>query len=118
MTRKEELTAAIYAARTELDEIHARERDEQNQCLIGMCFKYRNCYSRPETPDDYWWLYARVIGVEDGCLRVWTFQTDKYGKVEIEPSTLRGKLGSGYEEIGAVEFGAAWQAALEKLERL
>lgn len=118
MERKEELQKTIDTARAELHEIQAREAEERNRQLVGKCFIYRNCYSCPEGPQDYWWLYVRVIGVSDASLQVLQFQTDKYGKVEIEPAQLCGQLGSGHQEIPREEFDKAWEMTLKALQRL
>lgn len=117
-TRKEELQKTLETARAELQEIQAREAEERNRQLVGKCFIYQNCYSCPEGPQDYWWLYVRVIGVDGESLRTWSFQTDKYGKVEIEPSRLCGQLGSSHREISREEFDKAWQITLNALQRL
>jgi hypothetical protein len=113
MKRKDELLKIIKTARQELDEIETRERVQENKRLVGKYAKYRNCYSCPK-PDEYWWMYLAVTGItEDGTLRGWSFQTDINGKVEVETRpyiTL-----SGYEEISAKEFYAAYGEMMEKL---
>lgn len=123
MTRKEELQRRIEAAddaRVELWRIEAQEAEYHNRALIGKCFKYRNSYSCPQDDNDYWWMYCKVLGVKGTSLQVWRFQTDKYKKVDVEPDTMlaREQLQIGYHEIPLAEFDAAWQATMEKLERL
>lgn len=123
MTRKQELERLIQsrdAAQVELWEIEKQEAEERNRSLIGKCFKYRNSYSCPQEDKDYWWMYMKVSGVSGTSLRVWRFQTDKYGKVDIEPDTMFSQemIHIGRHEIPLAEFDAAWREIMERLERL
>lgn len=53
--------------------------------LEGTYQKYRNCYSCPEKPSDYWYIYRRINLVKaDGTMIVDRFQIDKYGDVRLE----------------------------------
>lgn len=87
--------------------------------FVGRFFKYRNCYSCPSKPSDYWWLYGAATSV-DGCgwLKGWTFQRDRDGGVRVEPTaSLTNGPESGWEEIDATEFWAAASGILESLTR-
>lgn len=128
MTRKEQLQQRIAAAddaifpdRAELWRIEAQEAEDRNRALIGKCYKYRTSYSLPKEDADYWWLYIKVTGVKGASMRIWRFDTDKYGKIQIEPDGMlayENMQFGGYHEIPEAEFNAAWQATMEKLERL
>ncbi len=77
MTRLEELTQQAAKINDEIDKIKTKEWLAKNRKMIGKCFKYRNNYSCPETDADYWWLYSRVIAVDDdGGLIAFEFQTE------------------------------------------
>lgn len=57
----------------------------KKRLLIGKCFKYKNNYSCPEKPSDYWFLYVRIDSLsKDGDLFSTQFQTDMYGKFLFE----------------------------------
>jgi hypothetical protein len=123
MTRKEQLQQRIEAAdadRVELWRIESQETEDRNRALIGKCFKYRTSYSLPKQPEDYWWMYLKILGVDGTSLRIWRFDTDKYGKIQIEPDSRLAHqcLSIGYHEIPPAEFNAAWQATMERLEKL
>jgi len=52
---------------------------------LGKCFKYKNCYSMPSKPSDYWWLYIKITGIEDNnYFRAMTFEDDGKGRIEFE----------------------------------
>lgn len=123
MTYKEQLQQRIEAAddaRVELWRIEAQEVEDRNRALIGKCFKYRNSYSCPRSDEDYWWMYLKVLGASGTSLQIWCFDTDKYGKIQIEPDSRIAHecIQIGYHEIPLSEFNAAWQATMEKLEKL
>ncbi len=121
MTRKEQLQQSIEAAdaaRVELWRLEAQEAEDRNRAFIGKCFKYRNCFSCPQGPEDYWWMYGKVLSVQGTSIQMWQFQTDKYGEISISPSATCAQMTSNYQEIPLAEFNQAWQATMEKLERL
>ena len=60
MNREQKLKDIVSQARKELDKIESARARSENRKLVGKCFKYRNCYSCPQTVNDYWWLYIRV----------------------------------------------------------
>jgi hypothetical protein len=111
MATKAEIAQKITALRSELGEIERQERREQHDALVGRAFKYRNCYSCPEGPDDYWPLYSRCIGVDDDGWLTWhTFETDKHGRITIEFQHHSMSLLSSSDEISKAEFAAAWES--------
>lgn len=121
--REKELEMRIQKARAELEIIREKKTTEQNLKLVGHCFKYRNSYSLPETESDYWWLYVKVLKVDDTSLLVLEFQTDKYGEISIKPETrnvgLEISYGTGnYIPIEASEFFDVWDRTLNRLKNI
>jgi len=77
------------------------------QALVGKCFKYRNCYSCPVGPKDYWVDYTKVVGVDGSSFVVVSVQKDKYGAVRIEERSspgFDGKMMDGYVPITNREY--------------
>jgi|SRR6185503_289089 len=117
MNKKEELQQTIVTARYELHEIECQERLVQAKPLIGKCYKYHNCYSCPKDASDWWWLYVRVIGVNElGWPRLQTFQIDKNGDVSLQVNQERCSM-SSYIEIEQDEYDSAWAKIEEEFER-
>lgn len=115
---KEELKNQINSAREKLRVIEEREAQELSAPLYRKCFKYKNCYSSPEKPSDYWYLYLKVIAVEGSALTVCEFECDKYGELRYKSkrhmdvaSILR------YTEISEAEFQTAFNIFQNKMER-
>jgi hypothetical protein len=107
----EELRKQSAALRDKIDAHERKEQREAAKALLGKCFKYKNCYSCPQTAKDYWWMYARVVKVGDyGHLQMATFQVDSNGDVSAKgekftpQSMLDGR--GGYQPITLREFRA------------
>ncbi len=122
-TRESELVEAIEKARDELSKIRSAAHAKQNMELIGRCFKYRNSYSLPEGPGDYWWMFCKVTGVEGDALLILEFQTDKYGETSIKKDSRNLGLemshlseSSNYIPIGNDEFQAEWDSLIGRLQ--
>jgi len=96
-------------------ELEATERRKASDRLVGKCFLYRNCYSCPKGPEDYWNLYQRVLRVtHDGNLQVFSFQVDKDGVISVETRTRSsGSLG---EQISAAKLKAAWRVLKRRID--
>lgn len=98
--------------------LESQRRREAHAGLLGKTFKYRNCYSCPEKPSDYWPLYAKVMEVDkDGYLKVFTFETDKYGNVDIRVDAHRSHMDSGYQPISASEYRKALAALKSRVNK-
>lgn len=109
MKRKNELKRKIEELRSDLREILDAEQKEEAAQYVGRYFKYRNCYSMPEGPEDYWWLYVCITSMDaDGGLRSLNFQTDKYGKMTVESDDYQSIPSDGYTEIDEDEFLSAF----------
>ena len=86
MTRLDELREFAVTIREEISELEEAEKKPIRLALIGKCFKYRNCYSCPEKPSDYWYLYLKVLRIKGANAIVEEFQCDKYGEIQIKPA--------------------------------
>jgi len=118
MDRKKQIEKEILELRTELNAITDAEDAPKEDALVGKCFKYRNNYSMPEMESDYWWLYAKIIAKRpDGGLHVFQFQTDKDGKITIEPDDFHvwQHFDHGYIEIMQLEFSEAFRELVERM---
>jgi len=118
VSRKRELEKQVKALREELDEIETREQIKETKKLVGKCFKYRNCYSCPESEGDYWWLYSKVLDQnKEGDLHTLSFEKDKYNKVNIEWGRHTNPYeGDSYIPIKEEEFAEAWTKLLQEIE--
>lgn len=115
MESVEELTKIAHDAQEKLRRIEFADRAKRNGPLVGKTFKYRNCYSCPEKPSDYWWMYAKVTRMgDDGLLYLTTFQTDKYGNMEVRFEHL-GYHMQGYHPVPASEFNRAWKTFQKRI---
>jgi hypothetical protein len=128
LTKKEQLQKELNAiAKQEHKEMIDANYPEFKK-LEGRFFKYKNSYSLPEKPSDYWWLYQKVIEIKpediymgaNGPLshyRGWSFQTDKHGTITIE-NNKHGYVHGLEKEITEAEFNEAWNKMVERLSNL
>ena len=122
---QEELKETIQLEEKEIIKKHFPEF----QKMIGKCFKIRNNYSCPEKLSDYWFLYVRITDIKEEDLYVsnsgeclsnysgFSFQTDKYGRVNIDTKD-RGYVHSLGEEIPELEFEKAWNKMIKRIHTL
>ena len=112
----ERIAQAGMEARAKLREIERAQERAENEKLIGKCFRYRNSYSCPETDADYWWIYARVTGLDEGGEpSALEFQTDKYGRTKIEVGAMFSPK-IGWQECTARHFHMEWVDAMNKVK--
>ncbi len=98
----------LVKAKRQLEESHFREKTlPKMRALIGSVFKYRNCYSCPQTDEDYWWMYTRITEAsEEGLVGV-QIQRDRDGKISVQTAGFMLPMLDGYVEISKAEFDAA-----------
>lgn len=85
---------------------------------IGRCFKSRNNYSCPEEDGDFWWVYYRVIDVnQEGYYSCVYFQTDKYGRLEASVD-FRNYIYEDWEEITKNEYDVAVEKHISSVEKM
>jgi len=81
--------AQLARLKAEVADLERQERRETGypaaRALVDTCWKYRNCYSCPQSEADYWWLYERVLSVSpDGTMSAHRVQIDRDGRLEVE----------------------------------
>lgn len=95
----------------------------------GKFFKYKNSYSCPKKPSDYWYAYTKVVSIKPDDIyeghagvvlshcTVYCFQIDKYGNllVEINKKTCTHSLG---KEIPETEFNRAFGKIVDLINNL
>ena len=123
MDRKKEIKKELERLaelRNELNVIEHEEQAEINKKLIGHCYKYRNSYSCPEGPGDYWYIYAKMIGLtEDGFLEAIRFQIDKHGRIEVErENDYSNHYERNWQRIDSAEYMAALESTRTRIEFL
>lgn len=117
MATEAQLRKIARDANEKLAAIEDQRKLAENLKLVGRHFKYRNSYSCPRKPSDYWWLYTKVIGADARGLRCFEFQIDRYGKIEIEPQK-HGHHMAGHVEIDESEFRQAWGRLLHRVDHM
>jgi type II secretory pathway pseudopilin PulG len=115
---REQLEQQVRQANQALNRLRDEDRRAKNAPLIGKTFRYRNSYSCPEKASDYWWLYAKVTKLDgDGSLKLFTFETDKYGHIKITPDGHAYNMDSGYQPISAAEYRKALKALKSRVAK-
>lgn len=115
------LQATARKANRGISALESKRRYADNIGRLGKHFKYRNNYSYPEKPSDYWPIYARVTAVDkDGYITSLQFQTDKYGNIDIKVNDRGYHMGNGdgWSEVSASEYGRALKALKAKIAKL
>ena len=117
---KEKLLEEMQALRAQFDEIEEEENRVRYGGLTGKCFGYRNCYSCPEKPSDYWYTYVQVLSVEGSYVNALCFDIDKDGRVSIDPSKTipAAMLGRDYKSVTKARFDKARRRCLKTAEHL
>ena len=119
---KEQLQAIINGARKKLDRIESAESLIQNRALLGKCFTYRNNYSLPKKPSDYWIVYIKIVSADADGVCAFEFQKDRDGVCFVKPSEQRYPRSfreeNGYVSIKPIEFARAWQRFLRDLNEI
>lgn len=113
----EKLAQLIEEKRAIMDKIlhlENKSRKEKNQKLVGKYFKYRNCYSCPQTDADYWFLYSVFTAIDsDGYLTKLQFEIDKDGQGSFQIHEFSDGPLQGSVEISKAEY----QRALKKFKK-
>lgn len=97
-----------------IDELKAKEELPVNIAKYeGKYFKYRNSYSLPKKPSDYWFIYIYVSKVNfkrfyrgfsaDG----FTFERERDGNIEFKTKDVEMLLDTGSIEISKSAFDKA-----------
>lgn len=102
-------------ARDELLEIEERRRAKELRAHVGKCFRYRNSYSCPSEPSDYWYVYRKALFLDGAALSCLEFEKDKYGEWKIHNNTVHSGM-FGWQEISAKEFKKAWDECVAEIQ--
>lgn len=114
---KNKLLREIQKLSNELGEIELREKLDRNQSLVGKYFKSTNCYSCPETSEDYWQIYHKITRMdENGDLRMWSFEKTIDNHINIRLDEYYWDRSR--QEIDAVEFYVAWQKLTTEISKI
>lgn len=106
----EKAEQAARDKRRELQDRHFAEVElPKMRKQVGKCYKYRNCYSCPQYDADYWWLYIKVIGVDDGAYVILECERAGYRRAKIAERAVGADFtaGSRYIPITPEEFSEA-----------
>ncbi len=116
--QEQKLSTELRSVRDKIDKMKVSEQlPKLKKKYEGTYWKYKNSYSCPENPSDYWFLYKKVIQVKDlTWLKTLEFQTDKYGTLEIKENSSSVELLQ--TKITKKEFDAAYKKAMNKLTKL
>lgn len=118
---KKEYDEARIAYQDAEDEELKRKLLPKLKARLGQCFKYRNSYGGNK---DDWWLYERVVGIEDGVLMVDSFQECSDGRIEIKQTDKKMAFrndpytNNSYIPIDVEEYRKAQAALLEKVSQV
>lgn len=113
MKTEAQLRKIINAAMKEIRELEDKRRVKERLPYVGKCFKYRNGYNLNEK----WWLYVKVLRLDETNLICFQFEKTSDGIIRIEPeSTIH--INEGYMEISCNEFRTAWIKCLQELSGL
>lgn len=112
MAKKTEaqLRKIISDAYEQLDEIEDKRRVKERLPYVGKCFMFRNGYSSGEK----WWLYVKVLRLDETNLICFQFEKMSDGIIKIEPESIL-RMNSGYTEIPCHEFQTEWLNCLNEL---
>ena len=99
------------------NELQSEIDTEANQKLLGKCFKFRNSYGSGEE----WWLYTKIVEVDNWSVTVITVQDCNEGRIEIKrenhsASHYQKDVGSQLQ-ITQEEFDKNFEEILEKIKK-
>lgn len=110
-----ELTRIASEAQEKLAEIKYAEFRKSNGPKVGKTYTYRNSYSCPKMPTDYWTMYVKVTRMDEtGILYATQFQTDQYGNIDIKFDQCIHHA-QYYTPCPKAMFNKAWRALLKRL---
>lgn len=116
MDRRQQIRMEIAKLRDELHDLEFAEMDPLARAMVGKCYRLRNSYSLPKGDSDYWPLFSRVTGVNDGRVVVMQFEIDKDGKCELHTAGICHPSTNLGEEISHDEWRAAFIAFMGQIE--
>lgn len=117
---REALERQMQTLQRQLNVLNDRENAARFGGLVGKCFTYRNCYSCPEKPSDYWNSYCLVSRITGAYATVLEFEIDKDGMIRIhhERCIPASMLGSSWKEITRAQFNTQAARCLKAATRV
>lgn len=112
---EESLKAEFNRIKEKLWAIDAKRQTEIGQKKVGKFYKYRNSYSCPQKPSDYWWKYFAPRVANGSSLTGLSFQTDCDGSSSIWANEFHAQHLGGWTEISKPEFTRALKAFQKKI---
>lgn len=112
-TTEKQMREQFNLLRDKLDEISAKRKREENQKLVGQCFKYHNTYGGGPK----WWLYVRILETSDPYPYATTFQKTSMGILEVKTKDYFSG-GSSYVSIPRAEYDAAWENFKKEIAKI
>lgn len=106
---EKQLQKEIDVLRNELGEIQLAKKNKELQKNLGKFYKTKNRYS----DDSDWWLYVKVLAVDDGFLKVFSFEHTSAERFEAAVCTRYNM--DGYYEINADEFNEEFEHFMQKM---
>jgi hypothetical protein len=98
--------------------IELKKKIKENSLFVGNYYKYKSCYSYPESEKDYWYIYVYVKSFDEDLeqLNCFSFQTDDKGEIEINPNynTYNHMVQT---KITKKEFNREWKKVKEKISK-
>lgn len=82
------------------------------RAMIGNVYRYKNSYGGNLGS---WWMYVRIVGVDDGYFLLATIQSDCDGRITAKEDTWSYPLSENHERITADEYDVAASPLLEKV---
>lgn len=115
--REKALLIWLRQAREELSAIEAQRWCQESAGMVGTFWKYRNCYSMPSKPSDYWFVYRCITKVTDtkNTFVAFDFETDKNGKHII--ATEKWTHLTGWVRCTEKEYLRAWRRLVNTIRR-
>ena len=125
MTKLEKLRRKLNNISKEVQKESNKEDKKKAKGLkqyVGQCFRYRNSYSSPSQESDYWWMYYKIISVDDyACFYMLMFQIDNSGNIEINTERHNHTMvlqNINYRPIKKEEWNFASKEFLNKITEL
>ena len=116
MSELEKLKSEARKIANKIGDIEDEATRKTNGQKVGKFFRTRNCFSCPEKPSDYWWVYCHVTRMgQHGWLYTNQFEVDKHGSVHARFDYCAMHLASSdWQPISEATYQKAWERLVKK----
>lgn len=122
----ERLEKAFHKARVKYqnakDEYENKTEIPRFKSMVGTHWRYRNSYSCPKGPEDYWFVYRRIDSLnKSGEVTYSEFQCDKDGKVSLEICTdrpIRFLSMTGWSQTDKATYDHAFRSVTDTVKKI